>query len=169
MTQFEFHYHYAEGEIVDAKECKDFPAAVKYAADQFTLLQEEGAVDPEMGKFIDVDIVHHRSGYTVGTLDRDQLYGIKFSTQFSTVNNIDNSKFVNIQLQVGHVNFIDQARDLLSLLADLSLQQFNVPDEDFPLPCTYLNVQDAKRDLQYLTEFCKIAQFQLAGDPSRHW
>ncbi len=169
MSEYIFEYHYTAGSFTEAKECKEFPAAVKFAADQFALLQEEGAVDPEMGFFQHLNIVHQRTGYVVGTLNRQQLFAIKFSTQFSTKQLDDDYTQASIVLIMGGVNYIEQARVLLGMLADLSLQQFNLPNGELNIPVTYLNVDDARRDLQYLTEFCKIAQFQLSGDSSRHW
>jgi len=170
LPTYEFIFRYQVGHIASNKDCKSFADAVDYAADQFALLQEPGAVVEDMGNFLQVEIIHSRTRYTIATLYPAELMARKNAVTVNVCSNDpDNYRSITLQIQLGGMDFIAQAERVLGIMADQYLEQFNLPDASFPLPCTYLNVPDAKRNLQYLVEFIKIAQFQLSGNSARTW
>lgn len=72
---------------------------------------------------------------------------------------------------VPHKNTVHcvQAERLMKQLADYYLDQFNQVKATGIYPTDYLSKADALRELQYLCEYFKIRQFELAGNPSLTW
>jgi len=68
-----------------------------------------------------------------------------------------------------HDTYQAHAVHVCKMMAKLYLEQFNRIEKGDPFPSHYLHKADAMRDLQYLTEFFKIMQFDLEGDHSRTW
>lgn len=92
-------------------------------------------------------------------------FGVRMGVLFSCLE----EKTTVDQVDLFSTNYLWATIQVLKLFSTVFLEQFNLPDESFPLPAGYNSVQDAKRDLQYLAEYCRIAAYQLAGDPARTW
>lgn len=180
MTTYNFRYIHSKNSFSETKELNAFADAIQFAADQsYLLIDEAGFINNDaLGKFQRVEIDHIPTNFQIAALSVDQIIAVKKAVQLIKYPQLINKNEIkdqnscsNFMLQVffGGKDYQSQAVEILSIMADLYLMEFNVPDEAFICPPTYLNIADAKRDLQYLAEFCKIAQFQLQGTDIKSW
>lgn len=92
------------------------------------------------------------------------------AVSLDVLDRLDRNQVV-MTLLLGSKEYDLQLAELLEKLADAYLQEFNTPDSYLAkkLPAGARHVEDEKRKLQYLTEWCKIAAFQLRGHPASSW
>ena len=177
-SKYFFTYVFETDETTEEKELENFQDCLLHAANGWHLLQDErDQLSPDGGKLQRVIITHARTGYVLATLPVSVLYAIfngvvrhnmpeGIDSDYPDINTYSHEA---IYMVMGGMDFKDQAIKVLGILADICLQEFNVPDAIFNCPPGYLSTADAKRDLQYLTEFCKIAQYQLKGTDVKKW
>jgi len=161
-----FNWQFQHGVMQEKKEMTDFFSAVQYCIDNIEEAQQPGLAVIHLGELKAVSISF--DNITLADMPIKILQAVATSVKYS--NETDGHlKLHTLILTLGADNFMWQTVKLLGVLSDIFLNQFNTPDKAFSLPVGYLSTADAKRDLQYLAEFCKIAQYQLAGDPARSW
>lgn len=128
-------------------------------------LLDISANDAELGAFVNVRLFDTTDNIClIATLSRSAIKAI-----IQPVEQIRAGEELKFTLRPGGVNYILQARLLLNNLSTELLTLFNTPEEDFILPACYSTIAEAQRDLQYLTELCKIAEFNLEADPQKTW
>jgi len=183
-SKYFFTYVFETDETTEEKELENFQDCLLHAANGWRLLQDEREqLSPDGGELQRVIITHARTGYVLATLPVSILYAIFYGVNcenrgdrlalvypaYTDYNDLTTFAHFTINMVMGGMDFKEQAIKVLGILADKCLEQFNVPDAIFPCPPGYLSTADAKRDLQYLTEFCKIAQYQLKGTDIKSW
>ena len=114
-------------------------------------------------------IIHQATDQVLIDWTIEDLQGIGQAFDVNKFSVLGKNRVYNITLALGSADYKEQLILIFRQLADIYLDQFNIPDSDFPTPAGYLNANDARRDLQYLTEYLKIAQFQLAGINTLKW
>ena len=177
-SNYLFTYVFETEETTEEKELENFQDCLMHAANSWYLLQDErDQLSPDGGELQRVIITHARTGYVLATLPVGVLYAIYHGVvrDDNPVGIDSDNPEINIYshhviyMVMGGMDFKEQAIKVLGILADICLKQFNIPDDVFPCPPGYLSIKNAKRDLQYLTEFCKIAQYQLQGSENKSW
>ena len=166
MPLFDITYYYKIGTTSEQKEAENQSAIIEYLIKKEPLL-----LDPVFGDLRNIKIAYGNA--ILCHLFPDQLELLKDSILSTTYEQIEPdgkaTRIIQIRLTIGGDPYTLQAIRLLWVLSTMYLKEFNVKDDELVIPFIYENAKEAKRHLQYLCEFCKIAEFQLSGTEPDTW